>query len=102
MAVAQPLTREMEEYIRLSGETGKEKVCPLSATAFPLCPFSYFRCGSPSGLNVDQASRVSFLSQSVPCPSHPPPHKLRYTHLLSSPAYTHRGQREGKLQAKLN
>lgn len=42
MAVAQPLTHEMEEYIRLSGEIGKEKVCPVSSTAYHFAPSHIF------------------------------------------------------------
>lgn len=42
MTVAQPLTHGMEEYIRLSGEIGKEKVCPVCSTAHQFAPSHIF------------------------------------------------------------
>lgn len=74
MAIAQPLTHEMEQWLRLSGEIRKENVCPVSSIPLTSLPF-YFQCGSTSGLNMD--SSVSFSSQSLSCPSHSHPHELR-------------------------
>lgn len=42
MTATQPLTHGMEEYIRLSGEIGKEKVCPVRSTAHQFAPSHIF------------------------------------------------------------
>lgn len=42
MTVAQPMMHGMEECIRLCGEIGKEKLCPVSSTAHQFAPSHIF------------------------------------------------------------